>query len=73
METKILRVGPGRSEGPEIRVPVVLQHLGFEGPHKPFTKTWVFVREGNNWRARDLVRNEKESLYQELAQVFGPP
>ncbi len=73
METDILRVGPGRVDGEEIRVPVTLQHIGFDGPHKPFTKTWIFVREGRKWRTRDLVRNEKESLYKELAGVFGAP
>jgi len=73
METDILRVGPGRVDGEEIRVPVTLRHIGFDGPHKPFTKTWVFVREGGTWRARDLVRNEKESLYKELEEVFGAP
>lgn len=77
MEVKILSVGPGCTAGEKILVPVTLQHVGFDGPRKPFVKTWVFVRDGNGWRAKDMLmspllrKNAKESLHEELSEVFG--
>lgn len=50
-EPKLVSFGPGVADGAKVLVPVVYQHRG----NPPFTKTFVFVKEGDEWRVSDIL------------------
>ena len=65
-DPKPIRLGPGKIVGERIFVPYVQVHHN----EKPFTKTWVFVRQKGKWLAEDILTSDmsetSSSMYKQL-------
>jgi hypothetical protein len=55
---KPISIGPGKIVGNTIHVPYVQVHTYPNS--RPFTKTWVFVKENGEWRASDILTSGRE-------------
>ena len=74
---RILQMGPAKSNGELVEVPVLLKFNYAKSDDEAFTKRWIFLKENNQWKVDDLETIKKgqirpASLYRELLQ-YTPP